>query len=181
LELQKIVENMSFIRDSFEEVSLKSFDLKRIGELAFKYYWDYNCEYGLITAFNQEAGLNLDYQQVRAFTPLLPHRWSRVCGAITGAFWVFALTLEPSEFKTAAQGLIEFHNKTPLPVFRAPKTPKLPKAPALSILCRDSIVNWCKATGVHPRSMERSYRCAAITADVAVKCGQIVRELSPVV
>ncbi len=180
MEIAQIVENMEFIRESFRECELKEFSLKRIGELSFKYYWDYNCEYGVITAFKREAGLCVDYPQVKAFSPTLPNRWNRVCGAITGAFWVFALTLEPSEFEEAVEKLVRFHNETPLPVFRAPKTPFLPKAPALSIVCRDSVLNWCRATGVHPKSTERSYRCAAITADVAVKCGQIVRELSPV-
>ncbi len=179
MEIGQILENMAFVRESFGPFELKDFSLKRIGELAFKYYWDCNCEYGLITAFREEASLNLDYSQVKAFSPSLPNRWNRVCGAVTGAFWVFAFTLEPSEFKGAVERLVDFHNHTPLPLFK-PKGVNLPKAPALSISCRDSIVNWCRATGIHPRSPERSYRCAAITADVAVKCGQIVRELSPV-
>jgi len=180
MEIALIVENMKFIRESFGGCELKEFNLKRIGELSFKYYWECSCEYGVVTAFKEEASLALDYSQVREFTADLPNRWNRVCGAVTGAFWVFALTLEPSEFKEAAERLVEFHNRIPLPLFRAPGMPRLPEAPALSILCRDSILNWCRATGVHPRSRERGYRCAAITADVAIRCGQIVRELSPV-
>ena len=180
MEISQILENMNFIRESFGERTLRSFDLKRIGELSFNFYWEYNCEYGVVTAFNEEAGLKLDYLEVKSFSSLLPCRWSKVCGALTGAFWVFALTLEPSEFETAVERLVDFHNGTPLPLFKPPQMARLPKAPARSILCRDSIINWCKATGISPRSRERNFRCAAITADVALKCGQIVRELSPV-
>ncbi|WP_456454674.1 C-GCAxxG-C-C family (seleno)protein [Thermovibrio sp.] len=178
MELAKIIENMEFIRETFGERSFKEFNLKKIAVAAYKYYWDYNCEYGIITAFSQEAQLKIDYQEVKSFTKELPNRWSSICGAITGAYWVFALTLAEEEFERVVVEINRFHNETPLPLF-TPKV-KLPKAPALSTLCRDSIVNWCKATGIHPRSPERSYRCASITADIAVKCGQIVKELLPV-
>ncbi len=178
MELSKVVENMEFIREAFGERSIGEIELKRLATSAYKHYWDYNCEYGIITAFSQEAQLEIDYQEVRSFTKELPNRWSSVCGAITGAYWVFALTLPLDEFERAVVELNRFHNETPLPLF-TPEV-KLPKAPALSVLCRDSIINWCRSTGIHPRSPERSYRCASITADIAVKCGQIVRELLPV-
>ncbi len=169
---------MEFIRENFKEANLKEINLKKVGELAYKFYWDYNCEYGVITAFNLACNFKPEYPEVKAFTPLLPNKWSRICGAITGALWVFSLTLEREDFERAVKELFKFHNETPLPIFKGAL--KLPKAPALSVVCRDSIINWCSATKIHPRSPERSYRCAAITADVAIKCGQIVRELSPV-
>ena len=177
MEFRKIAENMEFIREVFGEVELQPFSEEKLSQLAYRYYWDYNCEYGVITAFNEEALYPISYNEVKKVSRELPHRWSTICGAITGAFYIFATTLPFEKALEGAKRLIEFHNREKLPIFKG-KIPNLPKAAVGSILCRDSIINWCKAAGIHPRSMERAERCACITADIAGKCGELVRELS---
>jgi len=177
LEFQKIAENIEFIRNVFGEVELQPFSVKEVEKLAYRYYWDYNCEYGVITAFNEEALYPITYQEIKKLAKELPHRWNAVCGAITGAFYILATTLPLEKALLGAEKLVDFHNKSDLPLFRG-KIPNLPKAAVGSILCRDSIINWCRATGIHPRSMERAERCACITADVAGECGRLVAELS---
>lgn len=177
MEFQKIAENLELIRDIFGEVELQPFSVEEIEKLAYRYYWDYNCEYGVITAFNEGALYPITYQEIKKMAKELPHRWNAVCGAVTGALYVLSTTLPFERALEGAKRLVEFHNTQKLPVFKG-KIPSLPKAAVGSILCRDSIVNWCKATGIHPRSVERAERCACITADIAGECGRLVVELS---
>ena len=179
MELKKILENARFVRETVGELPVGNFSPEEVGELAYRRYWEYNCEYGVITAFNEAAGFPLTYEEIKALSRKLPHRWNAVCGALTGAFYLLATTLPEEKVELGIEELIKFHNETPLPSFKGERVPDLPKAAVGSILCRDSIVNWCKATGIPPRSLERAERCAAITADVAIKCGQLVLEHLP--
>jgi hypothetical protein len=178
LELSKVMENIYFIRQTVGELGCQKAEPEKVAKLAYNYYWDYNCEYGVITAFNEAAGYPLTYQQVREVSKGLPHRWNAVCGAVTGAFFVLATTLPEEELERGVKELIAFHNETPLPLFKGRRVPELPKVAVGSVLCRDSIVNWCRATGINPRSLERAERCAAITADVAGKCAELVSSLA---
>ena len=176
LEFKGILENLYFIRERLEvRPELAPFSLEEVEKLAFSYYWDYGCEYAVITSFKEIALFPYDYQRLKALSSQLPNRWNRVCGALTGAFFVLALTL-PEGLEEAVRELVEFHNQTSLPAFKPPQLPSVPSAKAGSILCRDSILNWCASTGIHPRSRERSIRCAAITADVARKCGELLKD-----
>ena len=61
-------------------------------------------------------------------------------------------------------------------VFREDKKFNIPKVAVGSILCRDSIINWSEASGIHPRSFERSERCARITGDLAYKTAKILNK-----
>jgi hypothetical protein len=180
LELKEILENLYFIREKLEvKPGVGLFGLEEIERLAFNYYWDYGCEYAVVTSFNEVALFPYSYQTLKTLSSQLPHKWNRICGALTGAFFVLALTL-PEGFEKGVKELIRFHNETPLPIFKSTQFPAVPSAKAGSILCRDSILNWCASTGIHPRSRERSIRCAAITADIARKCGELLQERAPV-
>jgi len=176
LEFSRISENLEFIKSKLGTFQIEVPSEEKIGELAYSYYWDYNCEYAVITAFNEKAQFPMTYSEVRTLTKKLPHKWGVVCGALTGAFFLFSTTLKLELSVQAAKELIDFHNITPLPIFKGRRFKDLPKVAVGSILCRDSILNWSRKAGVPPRSLERAERCAAITADVAMKTVQLIKK-----
>jgi len=182
LEFKKIMENIHFISENLEEKKTErpAFSTERIKELAYQLYWQSNCEGGLVNAFYDEAGIPVNYRRVRSLALELPHRWNKICGAVTGAFYVLAATLPKERLEKAVKEIINYHNRTPLPQFKGRGNTPIPRAKAGSIICRDSIINWCKATKVNPRSKERAERCARITADIAGKTAELLKKYAGV-
>jgi len=178
LEFSQIRENVLFINETVGTFDVSLCDEREIEESAYKLYWDYNCEYAIITAFNEKASYPLSYDEVLEIKEKLPFNWRAICGALTGAFFILSTTLPQKSSVKAVEELISFHNETPLPLSRGRFFKELPKVAVGSVLCRDSIVNWCKKAGISPRSLERSERCALITADVAVKTVQLIKKYS---
>jgi hypothetical protein len=178
LEFKKIMENVFFISETLKDkkVEVKNPSVSRIKEKAYNFYWKCDCECGVVTAFYEEANLSIDFRKVRVLSGELPYRWSSICGAVTGAFYVLAASLPEELLEKAVKEIINYHNRTPLPQFKGRGNTPIPKAPAGSILCRDSIINWCKAAKVNPRSRERTERCARITADIAGKTAELLKK-----
>ncbi|WP_456397891.1 C-GCAxxG-C-C family (seleno)protein [Desulfurobacterium sp.] len=174
--IKDILKNIEKYRHLLGEGTLlKVEDLQRLGEVAYKGYWERDCEYGVIKAFIEMAGLNISFDEVIENKMKIPVRWHSICGALTGAFVVFAVSLSEEAIEPAVMELVEFHNNTFLPIFSGNGS-FIPSASPDSILCRDSIMNWAKKTGISPRSAERRERCARITADIAVKAADIVNK-----
>ncbi|MEO2068021.1 MAG: C-GCAxxG-C-C family protein [Desulfurobacteriaceae bacterium] len=176
MEFSKIMDNVRFIAKVIEKEDLKKVDPHKVAKKAYELYWKANCEYGVVNSFKALGVFNFDYGQVMAISKQLPHKWNTICGAITGAFYLFALTLPEELLEKSVKELIKFHNETRLPIFEGNKKFNIPKVAVGSILCRDSIINWCKAAGIHPRSFERSERCARITGDLAYKTAKILNK-----
>lgn len=176
MHFEKIMENVKFLLGEEEKENIEPVDPEKIAQRAYELYWEYNCEYGVVNAFSQIAGLKFDYSRVREISKKLPHRWNTICGALTGAFYIFVITIPDEVIEEAIKELIEFHNNTELPIFVGNRELEIPKAAVGSILCRDSIINWSKATGIHPRTLERSERCARLTGDIAFKTAEIMNK-----
>ncbi|WP_457568336.1 C-GCAxxG-C-C family (seleno)protein [Desulfurobacterium sp.] len=175
-EIQDILKNIKTYRDLLGKRKLNEFESPlSLGYPAYAGYWERDCEYGVINAFSVVAGLDLSFKEVVENKVKIPVRWHSLCGALTGAFVVFAVSLPEEEIEPAVKNLVLFHNDTSLPVFSGDGS-FVPSASPDSALCRDSILNWSKKTGVSPKSRERKERCARITADIAVKAAEIVME-----
>ncbi len=175
-EIKDILKNIEKYRHLLGERSLlKVEDLQKLGEVAYKGYWERDCEYGVIKAFTEVAGLDISFDEVIENKMKIPVKWHSICGALTGAFVVFAVSLPEEEIESAVRELVEFHNNSSLPIFSGNGS-FIPSASPDSVLCRDSIMNWAKKTGIPPRSAERRERCARITADVAIKAAEIVNK-----
>ncbi|WP_163328901.1 C-GCAxxG-C-C family protein [Desulfurobacterium thermolithotrophum] len=176
MNLKEIMENIRFILNRVEKEKLIHVEPRTIAQRAYELYWKQNCEYGVVNSFSKVGGLKFNYFKVLEISKELPHKWNKICGAITGAFYIFAVTLPEEAIEDAVKEIIEFHNNTKLPIFIGNKEFEIPKVAVGSILCRDSIINWSKAAGIHPRALERSERCARITGDIAFKTAQILNK-----
>jgi len=181
MDFSLIVENMKFYRDvcGRKEIRAEKLDLETVARQAYEGYKKYGCEFGVITSVSSALGLDISFERVMKIKKELPVKWNTVCGAITGAFVLFSLLLEESDFKFAAERIVKFHNDTPLPQFEGDGR-AVPKASADSILCRDSILNWSRKTGIPVKNPLRSERCGRITADIAVETLKIIFEKLPV-
>ncbi|WP_456437948.1 C-GCAxxG-C-C family (seleno)protein [Desulfurobacterium sp.] len=175
-EIKDILKNIKKYRDLLGERALNRVeDLQELGKVAYKGYWERDCEYGIIRAFVETAGLDISFDEVIENKMKIPVKWHSICGALTGAFVVFAVSLPEDEIESAVEELVEFHNNSVLPIFSGNGS-LIPGASPDSVLCRDSIVNWARKTGISPRSAERRERCARITADIAIKAAEIINK-----
>ncbi|SNR80141.1 C-GCAxxG-C-C family protein [Desulfurobacterium atlanticum] len=181
MEFSSIVKNMEFYRNicGKREIKREDVDFEEIAKNAYEGYKKVGCEFGVITSVSAALGIDIDFEKVMEIKKELPFKWGAVCGAVTGAFVLFSLLLEESDFEEAAKKIIKFHNETPLPHYGGNGT-AVPKASADSILCRDSILNWTRKTGIPVRSPLRSERCGRVTADIAVETLNIIFEKLPV-
>lgn len=148
-------------------------DSDQIAERAYKGYYEGHCMYG---AFEAIVGAVADKKGGEPFKSF-PYKmmkygaggvgdWASLCGALNGA--AAAIALFVAEPKPLIDELFGWYEKEPLPNYK-PKNPKfdIQTSVAASVLCHQSVTNWCKKAGKKAFSPERSERCAWITASVA--------------
>jgi hypothetical protein len=101
-----------------------------------------------------------------------------LCGALNGAS--AAITLVTRSYSGLVAQLANWYIKFAFPsdlsnqyakdlAFRAGSDKVLVTSVANSMLCRDSIANWCKESGFSSGSSERGERCMRLTGDVAAQ------------
>jgi hypothetical protein len=138
---------------------------------------------GIIDALREEVGF--PYTQIP--TEMMFYGQGGVvalgslCGALNGAS--AAITLITNEYSGLVWQLANWYTKSAFPsdlsnqyakehafLVDYLKTDKvLVTSVANSMLCRDSIANWCKESGLGSGSAERAERCCRLTGDVAAQ------------
>ena len=110
-----------------------------------------------------------------------------LCGSLGGAFAVLNLFTTGGDMSGIRTKIYEWYESTNLPIYQpADKPEHAVHTVAGSELCRDSVGNWMAASGFEFGSAERKARCAALSAEVAVKVVELLNikygfEAAPVV
>jgi Putative redox-active protein (C_GCAxxG_C_C) len=143
------------------------------------------CMYGVFVAIvgqlaeqHGEPYRNFPMDLMRYGAGGLPGQGS-LCGGVNGAAAVLALFAKTSEDRgQMTRELCRWYQEARLPLYvpkaGQPAAEAQPTSIAQSLLCKDSIASWAKATGRPPESAERGERCRRLTADVARKTVQLL-------
>ena len=90
-----------------------------------------------------------------------------LCGSLAGALTFVGLVCQPSDANTVRNELFAWYREHPFPAYQ-PEFASITTV-ANSVNCTDSVGTYMTATGYKMSDPERKARCAAVTAEVAVK------------
>jgi hypothetical protein len=141
---------------------------------------NYGCSYGCSVALIQEIQRRIGKASPWDTLPLEMFKWAKtgggesgaLCGALAGAFPIFALAA-PADVTEMGADLLRWYQETALPSTEMdsldPKRnfPNQTKIAAESVLCHVSSSRWCAAAKKTVSSIDRKTRCGKLTGDVA--------------
>jgi len=90
-----------------------------------------------------------------------------LCGSLAGALTFIGLVCEPADANNVRNQLFDWYREHSFPAYQ-PEYPSITTV-AHSVNCADSVGIYMNATGYKMADPERKARCAAVTAEVAVK------------
>lgn len=157
------------------------FNVEQVRKRGYEYKYEKACMYGVVKALAVSAAeqnpypwntLPLDafyYGRGGAYL------WGTLCGALNGG--LFVLTLALGDCPQAADDLMTWYMKTPLPSLKHDaycRFKNQPQTVAGSPLCHQSVGMWIKASGKGVHTPERIERCAKLTGDTAAYVAEIL-------
>jgi hypothetical protein len=142
------------------------------------------CGYGAFAAIIEALREQVGFPYTQIPTELLYYGKGGIvalgsfCGALNGA--AAAITLVTNSYSGLVSQLANWYTKFAFPsdlsnqyakdrAFQVGTDKVLVPSVANSLLCKDSIANWCKESGLSSGSLERTERCYRLTGDVAAQ------------
>ena len=170
---------------SWKPKALDPVEVAAVGHAGF-WHQGYGCGYGVLYSIVGLMGekYGAPYKDfpfsMMEFGKSGISEWGGTCGALLGAAAALALFFPRKSRDAMIDELFRWYELTAFPIYKPnPGTTKvegpLPSSAADSILCHISVTKWCAASNFDARSVERSERCARITADVAVKTLELIQ------
>lgn len=157
------------------------FDVEQVRMRGYEYKYERACMYGVIKAIAVSAAeKNPQLWNTLPFDAFYYGRggaylWGTLCGALNGG--LFVLTLALGDCPDAADDLINWYMKTPLPSLQHEAYCRFrnqQQSVAGSPLCHQSVGMWIKASGKGIHTPERIERCAKLTGDTAAYVAEIL-------
>ncbi|MBI5301437.1 MAG: C-GCAxxG-C-C family protein [Chloroflexi bacterium] len=150
------------------------------------------CGYGAFAAIIEALRETVGFPYTQIPTELLYYGKGGVvalgsfCGALNGAS--AAITLVTYAYGGLVKELSDWYTKFAFPseqsnqyakdrAFQVGSDKVLVTSVANSLLCKDSIANWCKESGFSSGSSERNERCYRLTGDVAAQAVTLLNNL----
>lgn len=150
------------------------------------------CGYGAFAAIIEALRETVGFPYTQIPTELLYYGKGGVvalgsfCGALNGA--AAAITLVTGAYGGLVKELSDWYTKFPFPsdlsnqyakerAFQVGSDKVLVTSVANSLLCKDSIANWCQESGFSFGSSERNERCYRLTGDVVAQAVMLLNKL----
>ncbi|MCX8044564.1 MAG: C-GCAxxG-C-C family protein [Desulfobacterota bacterium] len=160
------------------------FDVEQVRRRGYEFNYEKACMYGVIKAIAASAAVQYPYPW-----NTLPldafyygrggaYSWGTLCGTLNGG--LFVLTLVLGDCPDAADDLMTWYIKTPLPTLYHDAYCRFrnqPRSVAGSPLCHQSIGSWIKVSGKGIHTPECFERCAKLTGDTAAYVASILNRI----
>lgn len=165
----------------------KTLDREDVRKRAHKAYHDGGCCYGAFHGLNSALAdavgepFSLVPSQMFYYGGGGGAGWGTLCGALNGAAALISLVVDRANASALISELFGWYTEVEFPsdisndyaqqhLFLVSKYDKpLMKTVSGSTLCHASVSRWCTASGIKAGALERSERCARLTADTAAK------------